>query len=760
MDPASRAAWLPARRRFLLSVAAVAFAAARMLAGDGATLSGAVVDAQGRPVAGARISVAGPLGVHIVHADGDGRFVMSDLADATYRVVVEAPGLLVESHVVSLSHGAAEYVDITLGVAPLAESVVVSASHVETALTSLPASVSVVTAADLQARQTETLGDALRTLPGFTVTRNGTRGALTSLLPRGGESDFTLVLVDGVRVNAFGGGFDLAQMAIGNVERIEVVRGPQSAVYGADAIGGVVQVVTSHGGPARGEALVEGGSQDTSRAAVWGAGSTGTLGWSGSVERGASDGFTGQAPASGETVSNDDWWQRQFAGAVGWSPRPDATLRATGRLFESRRGFPGPYGSDPIGAFPGVDRISRGHSDDRQFGASAALPWAGGRARQRFSASYSRLATDFTSPFGPSAFVTHRLDLRAQADLVITSASSVSAGVEALGEEALSTYITDETFEETPVERLVVGYFGEWRQQVGSRAALTAGLRLERIRRSALAGNPSEFAPRPPLSDDVRLSLNPRVTFVLGLGESTAGAATRLHAAAGTGIRPPDAYEIAFTDNPSLKPERSRSVEAGVAHAIGQTGLELTATAFRNDYDDLIVAVARAWQDASRFRTDNIANARAQGVELETRWRALDGVELSAAYTFLDTAILAVDRGADAPPPFSVGDPLVRRPRHQASAALVVTASRATLFAEAGARGRVLDIEPNFGAAAGLFRTPGFTVVNAGGTFRPHPRVEVFARAANLFDRAYEETLGYPALGRHGMAGVRVAVGR
>ena len=760
MDPASRAARPSTRRTCLLCLATVALYAARALAGDGATISGSVVDGQGRPVAGARISVAGPLGVRTVHANDDGRFLMGDLPGATYRLVVEAPGLLAQSHVVPLATGAAEHVDLTLGVAPIAESVVVSASQVETALTSLPASVSVITAADLQARQTETLGDALRTLPGFTVTRNGSRGALTSLLPRGGESDFTLVLVDGMRVNAFGGGFDLAQLAIANVERIEVVRGPQSALYGSDAIGGVVQVVTSHGGPVRGEALVEGGSQDTSRAAAWGAGSTRALSWSGSAGRGGSEGFRGLAPASGEVVSNDDWWQRQLAASAGWSPRADATLRATGRLFESRRGFPGPFGSDPIEAFPGVDRISRGRSDDRQFGASASLPWPGGRARQRFAAGYSRLGTDFTSPFGPSAFVTRRLDLRAQTDLVLTSASSVSAGVEALGEQASSTYITDDAFEETPVERLVVGYFGEYRQQIGTRGALTAGLRLERIRRSALAGNPSEFAPRPPFPDDVRLSLNPRVTFVLGLGEGTGGAATRLHAAAGTGIRPPDAYEIAFTDNPSLKPERSRSVEAGVAHTIEHTGLDLTATAFRNHYDDLIVAVARAWQDASRFRTDNIANARAQGVELEARWRGPRGVRLRAAYTFLDTAILAVDRAADAPPPFSVGDPLVRRPRHQASAALVVTAGRATLFAEAGARGRVLDIEPNFGAAAGLFRTPGFTVVDAGGTFRPHPRVDVFARAANLFDRVYEETLGYPALGRHGMAGVRVAVGR
>ena len=99
-----------------------------------------------------------------------------------------------------------------------------------------------LTREDLDARQITTLGDALRLVPGFAVARNGGPGTVTSVFPRGGESDYTLVLVDGVRTNAFGGGLDLSQVPIADAERIEVVRGPQSALYGSDAIGGVVQV--------------------------------------------------------------------------------------------------------------------------------------------------------------------------------------------------------------------------------------------------------------------------------------------------------------------------------------------------------------------------------------------------------------------------------------------------------------------------------------------------------------------------------------
>jgi outer membrane receptor protein involved in Fe transport len=235
--------------------------------------------------------------------------------------------------------------------------------------------------------------------------------------------------------------------------------------------------------------------------------------------------------------------------------------------------------------------------------------------------------------------------------------------------------------------------------------------------------------------------------------------ATRVHASAGTGIRPPDAFEIAFTDNAELEPERSRSIEAGVSHVVAR-GLDVDVTAFWNDYDDLIVAVGRSLADASRYRTDNVSNARAQGLEVAGRWHLGTGLSIDAAYTFLSTEILAVDRASVAPDPFSVGDPLIRRPRHQASLQAIAARGPVTGFVEAGARGRTLDIEPNYGAFGGLFENAGFVALNAGVTVRVHRVVDVFVRGLNLTDRWYEETLGFPALGQSGVAGVRLALGR
>ena len=664
MSPAFRLAGRSARTRvvailFLLLAANVTLARA-------ATLRGIVRDPQGAAVASVRVTIVGPLGASLVYSDADGRFEIPNLPAATYRVIAEIAGLRADPGAVVLSGDETRDMDVSLSIAPMTESVVVSASQVEVAHADAPASVTVVDRATLEARQSEDLAGALFAVPGLTVSRNGGRGSLTSVFPRGGESDYTLFLVDGMRLNQFGGEADLSQLALGNVERVEIVRGPQSAIYGSDAIGGVVQVVTMQDGPTRGEALVEGGSQSTSRALGTAAGRAGRWTWSGSIERDASDGFSGTAPANGEPVVNDDSLQRQVAGSAGWQPSADTSVRVHLRAFDSERGFPGPYGSNPIGAFPGVDAVSRGDNEHRQVGVAATHPWGhlfSGRVRQRWSATYGDLDSNFTSAFGPSTFDTRRLGFRSQTDVAVTATGSLTAGIEGQSERARSTYIVGPTTGQVPIERSVIGTFAEWRQALPAGVSLTGGVRLERIRRDALPGDPNAFDPRPAFPSDTVWSANPRVS--VAWSPSRAGA-LRIHASAGTGIRPPDAFEIAFTDNPGLKPERSQSVEGGASYTVAR-GLELDATLFRNEYDDLIVTVGRSLENASQYRTDNVSNALAWGLETSGRWRPVAGVSIQAAYTFLSTEILAVDRTASAPPPFSVGDPLIRRPRHQGS---------------------------------------------------------------------------------------------
>jgi outer membrane cobalamin receptor len=729
------------------------------------TVSGTITDPAGARVPHARVVLSSPLAVvATTEADARGEYRFDRVAPGRYELRVVADGFGADPIAVVVTAGTNAVADLSLRVSAVVESVVVSAAQVELPLARAADSVSVIPETELRAEQVGTVADALRSVPGLTVSRNGGLGSVTSLFPRGGESDYMLVMVDGIKVNTFGGGYDFSTLSTSGVERVEVVRGPESALFGADAIGGVVAVVTKIGGSPRVEGSVEGGSFGTSRVTAGTFGSAGKLSWGVSGERTASAGYTGIAPATGEQVSNDDFTTTSGATTVGWRASGGADLRVSAHYTYGDRGSPGAFGSNPIGAYTAVDRVSRGVTRTKQFGGRWRQPFsaAGHAWRQTFTASVLDLTSDFTSTYGLSASTSRRLTARSQTDLDLTSSLGFTAGAEYEGERATSTYITADSAVPVPINRSIVGLFAEARYQPTRPLTLTAGVRAERIQRDKLASNPDPFAPRPAFGVDVLESVNPRVSaaYLLGAGRAASLGWTRVHAAAGTGIRPPDAFEIAFTDNPGLKPERSRSVEVGVDQALAREHLLLGATTFYNRYDDLIVAVGTALKDASQYLTDNISNARSKGVELSAALRAGRSLSARLSYTFLDTGVLAVDGLGTAPPPFDVGQPLLRRPRHSASLDVIYTRRAVTTFARVGSRSRTLDVEPTYGTYGGLFYNPGFTSVDAGASWRLAPGVELFGRIGNLLDRHYEETYGFPALSRNVMIGVRLAAGR
>lgn len=727
----------------LMAVPSVAFA--------DAAIRGAVVDPDGRAVAGAHVLVTARAAV-VARASTreDGTFTVDRLAADRYELHVMRDGFRAPAITVDLLPDESRTIHIQLHVSAVNESVVVSAAQVDLPLSRTPASVTVVTRADLETFQHDTVAAALRRVPGLSLSRNGGPGAVTSVFPRGGESDFTTVVIDGVPVNAFGGGFDFGHLTTGDVERIEVVRGPQSALWGGGAIGGVIQILT---GPEDGErfgATAEAGSRGASR--LEGRGALGAGGW-----RLAFGG--GRTGADGE-VDNDDWRSEHGEIAV---KRDHAGVRLAmfARTDRNERGNPGPYGSDPGGTYSGLDLVSRGQNESVTIGTTIARRV--GRVRPSASAGWMRLDSDYVSPgFGDesissSFFETSRFNARAQADVRLATRLEATVGAEWLREAAESTFVTGTAATPIPIERTVGAGFAEARIDGGPLFA-TVGVRVERIRRAALQSDPNPFSPRPVLPTDSVLAVTPRASLAWFVRPATDGGGwTRLRASAGFGIRPPDAFEIAFTDNPGLVPERSRSVDAGVEQAIAGGRLVTEATLFANDYDDLIVTVGRSLVDASRYQSDNIANARARGLELLVSGRLPAGFTVSAAYTFLDAEVLAVDRLGVAPPPFSPGDPLLRRPRHQGWADASWRGARASAFVTAGARGRTLDVDPSFGTFGGLYRNAGHVAVSAGGTWKVASAIEVFGRVTNLFDRRYEEVFGFPAASRAVHVGLRLA---
>jgi outer membrane cobalamin receptor len=752
----------PAGRQLLFStVTAVLITAFPIPALAAGSITGRIVDPDGRPVAGAQVLMSGETSrLRSVTTDEDGRFTIETLEEGRLTIRVAADGFRSEALAVDGS-GTRDVGVIGLTMSAFSESVVVSAAQVELPLSEVTSSVTVVSGAELKARQLHSVADALRAVPGLTLVSTGGLGATTGLFPRGGESNYTLVLVDGMPANAFGGDFDFGHLSTASIERLEIVRGPQSALYGSNAIGSVVRIVTRRGGAPAAQVSVEGGHYGTSRVTASTTGERGTFQWGAAFDQLLSDGMNGDLTEAGATIVNDDYERRAGTLSAGW--RKDQTwVRGDLQHATDERGFPGPFGSNPIGAYEGIDTVSRGDNSRTVGSLSFAAPLSA-RVRAQGQAGYNRIESDFVSPFDSSESFSRRWAARGQADVDLGGAIDVSAGLEIQGERTGSTYITGATAQQIPIERTIAGYFGEGRWNARDRFFVVAGLRVEDIRRARIEESPATFSPRPALPAETVVSTNPRVSaaWIARPGTTTF---TKIRGAVGTGIRPPDGFELAFTDNPDLRPERSRSAEAGVDHSFGG-GLGLVeATAFFNEYDDLIVAVG-SFSGSSRFRTDNISNARARGLELALtlrgRIQARRPLDIAAriGYTYLDSEILAVDQDDAAPPPFSAGQPLLRRPDHQFFADLAVTSGRISAFLRSNGRSDALDVEPSLGTFGGLFDVAGYQVWSAGGSWRLGRFAEVFGRVENLFDRSYEEALGFPALGRRATAGLRLAAG-
>ena len=729
-----------------------------------ASVEGRVLDPSGQAAGGAVVSLRSASGlVRQAPSGADGSYSFGNVPPGSYELGAAVEGFRAETVRVTVGAADALNADIRLVLAALADAVVVSASYVELKQSEATTGVTALSRRDMEDRQFTMAADALRLAPGMSVAPSGGLGSVTSVFPRGGESDYTLVMVDGVKLNSFGGAFDFGHLTTFGFSQVEVVRGPQSAVFGSDAIGGVVQMRSRLGGRPSAYGLLETGSYGTSRLAAGSSGSAGSVDWGAAFERASSEGWTGEAPdPSLGLVTNDDYEASMVSFAAAWRAGPRSVLRATGRFGTNERGNPGPFGSDPAGAYPGIDRVSRGTNDAGLGAIDFTHEW-NPRTALRVQSSYLDERSNFVSPWGESDARTQRFQARGQIDRALTPALALTAGAAVELEEAGSSYITGATAQQTPIERRAAGYFAELRWRGAARLFATAGLRVDDIVRGGIEGDSLSFSPRLALPEDRVVSPNPRaaVNYYLRTSDASGGNWSRVHGSAGTGIRPPDAFEIAFTDNPGLKPERSKSVDAGFEQALAGGLVIVDATWFLNRYDDLIVAVGRSVQDYSRYRTDNIANAQAQGLEtsfaLRTRW----GLEARAAYTFLDTSVRALDNAPGvAPAPFAVGDWLLRRPRHQVNVDLLWRHRIATAYLRAGGRSRALDVEPNRGAAGGLFYAPGFGTAGAGIAIHAVRHADVLVRVDNLFDRQYEAVFGYPAPRRSFTVGVRLAAGR
>jgi outer membrane receptor protein involved in Fe transport len=719
----------------------------------GATLRGTVLDPNGRAIRGARVSLLTPLKASdVCRSDAEGKYSFSALGPGDYQLVATAPGLSAPPARIALKSGDNATVDLRLQLSALHESVIVSASLGGALAPEIGSSVSVVTRTEMDQRGVPNALEALRGIPGLDVNQTGRWGGATGVFIRGGNSNYNLVMVDGIPLNQFGGDFDFASLPSDGVERIEVLRGPESALYGSNAVTGVINILSRRGdGPPHFSALAEGGSFNTHRYSVGASGLTRGWGWSADVSRLISQGV----------VANDRYRDQSAFFSLGY--RRDPRRRLDFHFFGNANdaGAPGPYGSDPDHLFFGVDTVSR----DKQNLFGYALNYAEDFSPRFRQVTTATLATNdyyFHSPYGDSFSNNWRAAVSTRSEVVVSNRDFLVAGVEYGRERVQNTYIADANNSPFTLPRSSLAFFVENRWTPTPRLFVNAGARVDVFRTAALP--PDAFGTRPLLPANSVTQVDPRISVAYLVRESRPVAclgATRLHGSFGTGIREPSGFELAFTNNPRLRPERSVSFDFGIEQRFFGNRALVDATYFYNRFQDQIVVLGGSLTNLSTFTSANLGNSRAQGLELSFRLQPARALELSGTYTLDATSLLAVTGTSVALSPFQVGQPLIRRPKNSGFFNVTWRHHRLMLNANAYVRGPALDIEPNLGTYACsldlpcFFTNKGFTRADAGFSYRLPRGLEIYGRLDNLLNQKYEESLGYPASHLNFLAGMR-----
>jgi outer membrane cobalamin receptor len=682
----------------------------------------------------------------------DGQYRFESLAAGKYTLLANLAGFSALSTSIELQPGETRTADLHLKVSALEEHVVVSASMGGALTPQIGSSVSVITQQEIADRDAESVFEVLRGLPGVEVNQGGRHGGATSVFMRGGNSDYNLVMIDGIQVNLFGGDFDFASLAADGVDHVEVSRGPQSALYGSNAVAGAVDIVSERGeGPPHFSLLAEGGSFTTRRFATGGSGLTRGFSWAYNLSR----------LDSGGVVPNDRYRNQSSYLSLGYSrtPKRQFTFHFFGNANDV--GAPGPYGSDPDHLFPGIDTVSRDKQNLFAYQASYSEQFTS-RLKQVFSVSVSPDRSFFHSPFGDSFLQNLRVVANTHGEVTVSSKDLLVYGFEYNHEQVRDTFIADAKNTPFVLPRASYAYFAENRWNPTSRLFLTTGLRVDDLRTDALPRD--AFGSRPFLPANVVVKINPRVAVAYLLRASNTGSwlgASRLHGSFGTGIRAPGGFDLAFTNNPKLKPEKSISFDAGIEQSLVNDRAVFDITYFYNRFKDQIVVLGGNLQNLSTFTSDNLANSRAQGVETSLRLRPFRSLELAAEYTWLDSGILALNGSTLVQTPFAVGQPLIRRPRSSAGYNITWRHKRLMVNTNAYIRGGVLDVEPNDGTFACslglpcLFRNGGYVLENAGFSYELPRGLEIHGRLNNFLNQKYEEALGFPALHLNFMTGIR-----
>ena len=736
-----------------------------------AQLKGTITDRTGAGIGGVHISARNPNDTQgnlwKATSTTDGEFTLT-LPPGKYHIVLEKSPFAQREFDFELAAGEAKTLSARLELEQLSASVVVTAEAEPLPVQQTTAPVDVITQSDIAQRQLRTLPDALLTSPGVSIGRTGSEGGTASIFLGGGNSSYTKVLVDGTPVNEPGNAVDFSNFTLDNVDKVEVVRGAESAIYGSDAVAGVVQIFTHRGSTRVPEINLfgEGGTFGTGRGGAQISGLLGRFDYSGAGSYFGTDG-----------PDNENYFlNRTLSGNFGYRIGEDNQIRLTLRNNTSNAQTPGQTLLQP----PNLDE----HTDYGFFSAGAHWDFTTGRHwHHKLSGAESRnrefiadpvqsfYATDPIigcpkDPNAPNSVATAEF-----CDFTFTARNlynraSVNAQSSFLLPNFAATGGYEYEVENAAVSLLAAGHvrrnnqagYLDFRYSPHPRASLSFGARAE------ANGN---FGTR----------VVPRAGASLALlqGRGFWGE-TRLRAFYGQGIKEPrfdQLYSDTFGDigNPNLKPEASKTWSVGLEQNLADGRLKLRADYFSNRFYDVIgfefcspatppatgntcgIVIPGAPAFFGYFI--NIDRARARGVDFSAETNVRRWLRVLGNYTFDDSRVVSAPGTSD--PALVAGNHLIRRPVNSGSVALSaawknIVGSFAGYFS--GAR-----TDSDFLFLGLPPRTPGYARFDVSTTYTLGRGVSTYVRVQNLFDKQYQDALGYPALGRELRVGMNYRFG-
>jgi vitamin B12 transporter len=598
------------------------------------------------------------------------------------------------------------------------DTIVVTATRIPTPEFQIASSISVVTADDIADRQIQTLPDLLKDLPGLNVVQTGGAGGQTSVFMRGTNANHTKVLVDGIDVSdpsSPGGTFDFGQFLAEDIQKVEILRGPQSGLYGSDAIGGVINVITKSGsGPAQFTASAEAGSFDTFNQTAGVSGSLDRFHYAANVEH-LHSGATPVTPldllAPGERRIDDYYDNLTGSTKLGFDVTEHFDVGLVARYTDSHLRLTGENEDNFPLDFPDSAQSA---NDTRQYYARATghLVSFDGVFEQTLGIAYSDIKSFETSPENPeSDFFGARVKIDWQGNIRLATDETLVLGAEHQRDEMTVPLSASTTIDS--------GY-AELQSSVDDAWFNTLSVRYD---------------------DNDRFGS--KVTYRVAPAYVIQETGTKLKASVGTGFKAPTLSQMFqnfpdfdFFANPNLRPETSLGYDLGVEQSLSSGTVRFGVTYFRNNIKNLIT-------DNADFTTDvNVGRAVTEGVESFASYQPLRDLTFRLDYTYTQ----ATDD--------ILHEELLRRPKHKVDLNAGWHATdRLSLNATVLSVSSWIDGNRDFSIPR--LTAAGYTTVDVAASYDLSGNLTLYGRVTNLFDRHYENPVGFlqPSIGA--FAGIR-----